>query len=584
MGANFMFLSVLCIAIGFIDSTQSTGCLCYLCNRLCGKNNKVHSIDQSDVDVAFDNCLQFERAANDSNPQNGSQISVLSPKSQMLSEMGRLTDMATKSTVTKRLSFDSVDPADSDMKCFGINLDFMTQNNRTVKRNTYIVLVDIAAYDMTHYLYFIGHYLPLQYPPNARQFQKLFNFFAQFQHGALRVNLRTMRTIIDVDKFDEMREILLDLGNQWRNVREFESLSRLLGCENASITSTNIKRKMSINAHNRKHFWKTDWLRWKRNALQFAGIPPRDKESMTRSLLLLGRNAMDAFRKIIVGYDDYPLDVGASLRQMIKSHKAVHVLLTAFFKKSDVVFSFEVSASLLRTAMLWSDPIKKLHAHLRSLFVTDITKFLITSLGQQAKRKNHVLKLNINPRLIRNGLTLYRMFQVRFNAELFGGSSLWQIHLEVANDYMMYLLKDEEFLETVKFSNIQDKGGILFLLNVLSQFSIVGGYCGYATTDDQVSEWSDSISCLMPLSDVNEDGNLNKHFRIPRKFLSPLNGTDAYDWGILGDLTGMAFTDIDAENSETSLEDDTTVQHKADGITSQDLLHHDMTMQQEDIE
>eukprot|EP01083_Nonionella_stella_P028456 78348_1 len=141
------------------------------------------------------------------------------------------------------------DPTDSDIDWFDINSDVFeleSSDNTTLKTNSYIVLLDVAAYDLTHYLFFLGHYLPLQQRPDlAKHFQKLFKFVSQFEHGANRVNLRNL-----VKSMHVMRQRLVMLGNPEQTMEELDSINQIFGYDirNATAMSRRIRRNKTSTA------------------------------------------------------------------------------------------------------------------------------------------------------------------------------------------------------------------------------------------------------------------------------------------------------------------------------------------------
>eukprot|EP01083_Nonionella_stella_P206459 750935_1 len=215
------------------------GCLGCLCTGLCPKQNTVHAFDANIT--LFDNCL-LTGCVDD--------IPPLSPKSYMILEMG-----------SSRSEFVEPDPSDADIKWFDINSDLITQN-KTSKSNSYHILLLMGAYDITHFIFFIGHYLPLQHLPNRKQLRRVFEFFSQFQHGVDHVDLKSF-----IHNYNSTRKRFMDLGNQWEYMRELESNKHVLGFDDnetiifgrQSHTPASKMRKDHATKTS-THFWETNWL------------------------------------------------------------------------------------------------------------------------------------------------------------------------------------------------------------------------------------------------------------------------------------------------------------------------------------
>eukprot|EP01083_Nonionella_stella_P075255 204502_1 len=573
MAQLFLSLSALWIGITTLDAMDCTGCFSGLCHRLCGKRNKVHHKDTRMI--VFNNFLQLnvQLAHVANHTQNTTMFSP--PKTiPQLSDLMQLSDF---SFVRSQHSFNHESMTmDRDIKWFDIDSDFIKEFNTTVKTNCYIVLVDITAYAITHWLFHLGYYLPLKHLPHARQFQKVFQFFSQFQHGAHRVDLKSL-----IKSFDEMRERLIDLGNQWDNMKELESINHLLGFDNASITSSSRMLKMRPRTrsikHSKRHFWRKNWLEWEKEALYFNDHPDESQSSLQMILLRI-RIEADKLRKMIMGYanDEYHSGI-LDMLGLMQVERAGQIFMKSFFKKTNVKLSFEIGARVFRRMMKHSDKQRKLQLGLEQMFHKNVITFLLSSMRQHAysNEKNSALQVNITVELVRNssGADMYQVFELYFDAERFGGWQLWQNHMQIVNLCMIDLVKSEDFLESVRFSNIQDGGGVLFLLNVLLQFAVVGGQCGYSH-HERANASLDSIVCRVPLADLNEEGrntNLENPLRIP------YNKTMAYDWTKLHDWTGLEFTKIDPMFISDT--DDSSLSRKTNGLTSEDLYNHNLGLE-----
>eukprot|EP01083_Nonionella_stella_P021048 58365_1 len=552
-----------------INSTQCVHCTCLagLCARLCGKQNQVHS-DPSPT-TEFNNCLQFDSPANQEN------TSILSPKGQMLFEMPALTlqhqalstpkgtintesrsGVGSSSWWTPRSGSSKPNTLSANIDWFDVDTDFIANNNASeaIKANRYFLLVTVITYDIVHYLFFIGHYLPLYHFPNARKFRHVFDYFAQFQNGARRVDLRT-----EMKGFEQIRNELLNLGHLWDEMKDIEQLNRLLGYDNNSIVSSRQeKHKRSSRSRGSKsstQFWETNWLNWCKKPLQFIGVHQTETANMVRMVLSVISLEMDKLHKIITGHDEHSSGITGP-RSLLKLGKAISHMNNNFFRTSPQV-EIKLKGSTRFVSLFWRSPDKKrkMLMTLRQTMMTSLAKYMISVLSLARRKVAHMtlfLELDVEKDMSGAQWLIYRM---RLDSELLGGAWRWEDHLKATNWYMTILLADDGS-ENMRFSMIQDNGGALFLLNVLLQFSLVGGRCGY-THNQENKDYKDSIVCVVPSSDIDIYGHnaqRNQHVRIPRA-VADTNETQT-DWEFFNDHTGLKlknFTEIDAMSVDDSL-------------------------------
>eukprot|EP01083_Nonionella_stella_P310202 1101278_1 len=152
----------------------------------------------SDECSGFDNCLLIAHdvhhpSANDSSNDR------LSPQSSMLSTMQshNYPSILSLHTIGNLPDYQP----DLNVNWFNVSSHFITQNDTIIKSNMNIFLVQTIVYDISHVLYFLGHYLPSNNTAMASQYQLIFNYFTQFQHGFKRVNLHQV-----MKKFESIRE------------------------------------------------------------------------------------------------------------------------------------------------------------------------------------------------------------------------------------------------------------------------------------------------------------------------------------------------------------------------------------------
>eukprot|EP01083_Nonionella_stella_P002285 6579_1 len=182
-----------------------------------------------------------------------------------------------------------------------------------------------------------------------------------------------------------------------------------------------------------------------------------------------------------------------------------------------------------------------------------------------------------------------------FDVALFDGHRRFKSYMIVINQYLTDLLQDKKTADAVKFTHIQNRGGVLFLLNVILQYTLVGGRCGYAF-DAKDEGYQASIICEVSILDIDEEGSnaqINKKLKIPRRFMEKGNNTDDY-WIVLKNFTGLNFEDIDhvedsweldsSEDMEGIMDGYTKTPRWKKGITIEDLQMHNWEMKhKEDV-
>eukprot|EP01083_Nonionella_stella_P002286 6580_1 len=510
----------------------------------------------------------------------------------------------------------ATDTLPDNITWFDIDSHYITQNSTVIKSNMNIYLINIIMYEMTHVLYFLGHYLPLQNNQAiATQFQLIFDYFAQFQYGVNSVNLRNM-----VNNYESIRHKaihLLTIENSEESLQSLNIPSHVVDFEaKSSLSKIYRHRARMMRAHlaprvrtklhseddttystisslsrHENHFWNTDWLRWDKKPLHLSGCHPNETHHFNQMLLLRVCYELDKVHKIITGYDDHDKSSGInSIRDQFRFRKSADIFLKSFYNESIVMVTSEYA--IKRYASLGHKQ-KKLIMGLRHAATIGICNFVLSSSTNKQRRKRSKPKFKLHLMGIKSSMSFYS--QIAFDVALFDGHRRFKSYMIVINQYLTDLLQDKKTADAVKFTHIQNRGGVLFLLNVILQYTLVGGRCGYAF-DAKDEGYQASIICEVSILDIDEEGSnaqINKKLKIPRRFMEKGNNTDDY-WIVLKNFTGLNFEDIDhvedsweldsSEDMEGIMDGYTKTPRWKKGITIEDLQMHNWEMKhKEDV-
>eukprot|EP01083_Nonionella_stella_P216094 777206_1 len=544
-----MTMHILIAAFGLINTIQCTTLCGRLCARLCGRRDLIQC-NYTQTATDFDQ-FEFDCCLNDSRS--------------LMSEM--LSDMESNGHVFDDLPNTPINDTDG-IVWFDVNHKFLAQDNDRVATNTITVLVQSIVYGITQTIYFLGHYSNLQHLSQAMLFQEVFDYFAQFQNGFYRVNLTQF-----VTRMPTMRHKLMHLPNETNE--DFDVLSQLLGLHNPLSSSSRMTR--SSRNPKKRNFWNTNWMCWNRQPLKFSGLHPQDKDKQIRLMLLQLVLEMDKLTALLTGNDNYPSGIDG-VRCLLKWKKSIQVFVQNFFGSCvSVKIDFIVPRMIYDWARHASDKERKLIMGLRQVFIIDVLKFFIKTVQVQRqlillkKDDRKQISARITPRLVTDeaGSHVLR-FELKCDSLFFQrfGHSVWVEQLQIVNNYMVFLLENEDELKSMTFNAIQKKGGVLFLLNTVLQFSVHGGRCGYAfhTQSKEFQQW---IVCEVPLPGVDDEDTINLWNRSTFGRKCEGDPQDCAD-----NLYHLTFDDLESESTHVNFRNDTPIEpvdwNRDDDMTRQD--------------
>eukprot|EP01083_Nonionella_stella_P071485 192035_1 len=445
-----------------------------------------------------------------------------------------------------------------DIQWFDIDSKFISENNqnKTMTTKISLVLTNVMAYDITHYLFFIGHYLPLNQLTHAIQFQRVFNYFAQFRNGVSGLNFKKI-----INDFPQIREKLINIGTQWDDhvdVNVLHELSsqqtdaalqsaRLVGITNKQPWPKPRPKKRENNARTR-YFWDTNWLKRNKTVLHFNDLDPKDKHHQIKVMIKNLVLEVDKWMETLTGRNDHPSGFGG-FPSLLKLRKACHVSLVNYFKKAVhtpicVLCTRKVMVKLLTM----SDAKRKIVLQLRHTFIMETPKFLLSSWKSLNKHGARTLDIRIMLKLMKDGESGSDVFvwEAQFDSHLFGDHKKACQYLQMANHFMRFFLTVEspqmlaKNLRFAGFSNIDENW--LFLLNVILQFAGVGGRCGYFFDEDN-QRWNAKIVCKLSMAGLNKGTRV----KIPPQFIE----LNEFEW-VMVNMTDVTYQDIEDQGDDNT--------------------------------
>eukprot|EP01083_Nonionella_stella_P071042 190536_1 len=580
---------------------------CFECFNAVFRKTRIQSI--SNTDNCFDNCLNTQGII--TSDSNSTQLP--SPQSLLLSTMlfsRNGSDTQSIAASIKEFEFELLNLPDN-VTWFKLDSDYTSQNSTHMNR----LLLSLIIYDITHTLFFIGHYLPFNASANARQFQIIFDYFSQFQSGVRTSHLRSV-----ILNFESIRKKVIDFQDLPmdepdvdipHHLFDFHAKPPLSAMSRHRMLMRRVQdtprvKDMNSDRSSIKYFWNTDWVHWHKAPLQFIGLNPKETRKQIHTLLWRVCMEMDKMNKIITDRVDAKLKVRAanskrvdfgSAKMLMVWRKTTDLFLKNFFRGAESTRYINIihfqTIGVMRRVMRLTEKQKKLLHGLSQSFQFDTLKFILSSAVR--RQKHHNLKIRVYPRYIKNGEIF--LYQMQFESGLLGGAMGWRREMIMTHQFLIHLWEAAKIGYNLKFSEIQ-QCGFFSLMNVVLQFAAVGGRCGFAYNEKDKG-FEASIVCQISILDINEEGvnpNMEKHLKMPRKFLKQLNDTDEdlRLWGVSGvmtDVTGLDYGDIQKDSSgsgedDNELEAMDTLFHiprRRDGIRVADLQSHNKDMEIEDM-
>ena len=360
---SFLFLQLL---FG-ITSVSSSGCL--LCLSGCTKRKKTAVVPIGKELSFFDGCMDIKFGT----PET--------PKSVMCSEM------ASHGYHLETQDIKSIPDYDEGILWFNVNANLMQQNE--TKKNVNSILATVYAFDITHTLHFLAHYLPLKNSTNNNQFQLVFDYYSQFQNGIKAVDLQVWFA-----QFEPMRTRLLNLWNIITKPlsdsdipnhvtefnRSFSLTSMYIHRMSARKHGTQSKSRKPKPTHNKEYFWNSKWVNYDAEPRDFSG--PGEMKDFVETILSTLVVYVDRIKSIFLDHDDKPGDVH-SVYDMIRSRKVLDILYKNMFGNAIESVQIRKNVKLIKR-MLWGDDSKrKLMMRLRTTYAPSILKFVVANAGKK---------------------------------------------------------------------------------------------------------------------------------------------------------------------------------------------------------
>eukprot|EP01083_Nonionella_stella_P061121 159348_1 len=577
----------------FVGSVRLLGCL-----GCCTRSSRVTpKTEPEDIITAFDNCVfsadaLYSIMVNNSKTDgsgSGDAEYPLSPKSFMVSTMQSLQPQLD----IKALE-DTTEMLPKNVNWFEVDSHYITQqNNSFIQINMDNYLITLTAFDCTHMLYFLGHYLSFNQSAFAVEFQSIFEYFTQFRNGLYRVNVKTL-----IENYEPMRARLLglleyrspsneDIPSHIADDRQRIQPSpwsrhrmRMRQVEQTPTTSSEGKSRYTRRASVPTYFWGKDWRKWNKRPLSFIGLHPAETDTEIKALLWRIAMEMDKIKVFITGEDNKKCGVN-SVRDVLKHRKATDVFHRNFFKEAiERTNSFFHQRNIMSKFMSVPDQDKKVYSGLGQMFMFDLLKFA-GSICTERSEKGCYPKVRLTN--LAKCLRKDDMFclEIQFDPTLFGGYQGWKEKMVVRNEYLKHLLIYEQI--PLKFIDIHKQGHVMYLMNVVLQFAMVSGRCGYGWNEKD-EPFQASLVCEVSMSNIGPFKPKTGHFKIPTNLVEKGNRTnDTADgnWILMKDFTGLDFKDIEAAESMSPdpLNDGFgNTPNLEDGITERDLQKHEMRM------
>ena len=152
------------------------------------------------------------------------------------------------------------------------------------------------SYNILQKLSFLAFYLPLKQSSNVNQLQDIIDFFAKFERYTL-FGMPEINRRVSMQRFDEVRTKtvnLLDIITRndsqvpWFVLGQHHPISAALRWRMKKNSNTTKKRKLPKQRNikvNDLEFWKINWMKYRRDALQFDGVSPKGQTFCIKAIL-----------------------------------------------------------------------------------------------------------------------------------------------------------------------------------------------------------------------------------------------------------------------------------------------------------